>query len=179
MGITPGAVAPTDPTISDPIPAPTPIPESTPTPAPTGNCGPYPDITVTGGTSGTVWGSNPYTDDSNMGKAVVHSGLAKVGETVTIIRTNVGFLSNFVGSTANGVTTTPWTRGWCGFTIALKVQAPPPTPEPVPIPPPAPTPVPIGQDVRVAVRPFSDGSSEIMVNNQVVCRVLTNGDVIK
>ena len=26
MGITPGAVAPTDPTISDPIPAPTPIP---------------------------------------------------------------------------------------------------------------------------------------------------------
>ncbi len=81
-------------------------------------CGPYPDITVTGTTSGSVWGSNPYTDDSAWGVAAVHAGLLAVGQTGTLKRTSVGYMTGFPGSTQNGVTTSTWSSGWCGVYLS-------------------------------------------------------------
>ena len=85
-----------------------------------GVCGPYPDEVVTGSlTGGPVWGSQPYTDDSDFNRAAVHLGLISSGQTATIKKTSVGYLYDFPGSTQNGVTTFSWTTGWCGVEISL------------------------------------------------------------
>ena len=86
------------------------------------SCGPYENMTVTGKESGSVWGSGPYTDDSDFGVAVVHAGLASIGETVVITPSNIAYHLSYPGSTANGVTTSDWLSGWCGYDISLLVQ---------------------------------------------------------
>lgn len=98
------------------------IPTTTTTLPPT--CGPYENITVTGKLNGAVWGSGPYTDDSDFGVAAVHAGLVDVGETVTLVPSNVAYHLSYPGSTANGVTTSDWLYGWCGYDIGLST---PPT----------------------------------------------------
>ena len=87
-------------------------------------CGPYPNITVTGKLQGSVWGSGPYTDDSDFGVAAVHAGLAEVGQTVTLVPSNIAYHLSYPKSTANGITTDDWLSGWCGYDIGLLV---PPT----------------------------------------------------
>jgi hypothetical protein len=87
-------------------------------------CGPYQSVAVTGKTSGAVWGSGPYTDDSDLGVAAVHAGLIEVGQTATLEIYDVLYYQSFSGSTANGITTANWNSGWCGFNIRL---ATPPT----------------------------------------------------
>ena len=42
------------------------------------------DVTVTGSTSGTVWGTGVYTDDSDVGTAAVHAGVLQPGQTATL-----------------------------------------------------------------------------------------------
>jgi hypothetical protein len=71
-------------------------------------------FTVTGftpapGTNPNLWGTDQYTLDSNFAAAVVHAGLAKPGETVTvrvrIVQSPLQFVSTFrnnVNSTAYG-----------------------------------------------------------------------------
>lgn len=88
------------------------------------SCDNYDTITVTGRMTGAVWGSNPYTDDSNFGVAAVHAGLIAVGETAEIEPYDVEYYSSYPGSTANGITTNDWSSGWCGYKIRLVV---PPT----------------------------------------------------
>ncbi|MEI7750172.1 MAG: LCCL domain-containing protein [Candidatus Moraniibacteriota bacterium] len=78
----------------------------------------YSNVTVTGSTSGAVWGSSPYTEDSDIGTAAVHAGLIAVGETATIKKTSSGSSSSYVGSTRNGVTTSPYSSPWCGITLS-------------------------------------------------------------
>jgi hypothetical protein len=69
--------------------------------------------------SGTaVWGSNPYTDDSDWSVAVVHAGLAVPGELVDIRFESLGDASDFPGTTANGVTTSPYAPTWCAVQIS-------------------------------------------------------------
>ena len=102
---------------------------TTTTVAPTfsgGGCGPYQRITVTGNTNSPVWGSNPYTDDSNFAAAAVHAGLISVGQTATIEPYWVSNYSFYGASTANGVTTSEWGGDWCGYYIKL-VGTPTPT----------------------------------------------------
>ncbi len=58
---------------------------------------------VTGTERGSVWGTEVYTDDSELAAAAVHAGLLKEGETGII---GVMFLpgqDKYVGSTRNGV----------------------------------------------------------------------------
>lgn len=86
---------------------------------PIGTCGPYAPFTVTGTTGGTVWGSGPYTDDSNFSAAAVHAGLIKVGETATIEPYAVDNYQSYEGSYANGVYTNDWRSSWCGYKIKL------------------------------------------------------------
>lgn len=87
-------------------------------------CPSYPDIVVTGTTGGSnVWGSNPYTDDSNIGKACVHNGLLTVGQTATIRRINAGYRSGYVGTSANGVSTFSYSGSWCSVYLRKVVNS--------------------------------------------------------
>lgn len=115
-------------TIPPPPTTTTTVPPTTTTTAPP-TCGPYQAISVTGKTSGSVWGSGPYTDDSDFGAAAVHAGLIEVGETATLEISDVSYYQSFAGSIANGVTTQNWNSGWCGFNIQV---ATPPTTTTVP-----------------------------------------------
>lgn len=67
---------------------------------------------------GTVWGVGPYTSDSDLYKAAVHSGVVANGEAglikVTLIST-AGI--DFAGSTQNGVTSSSYTSWPNGYRI--------------------------------------------------------------
>lgn len=78
----------------------------------------YSDVTVTGTTGGSVWGSSPYTDDSSLGAVAVHAGLLQVGQTGLIRRYVYGYYSSYTASTRNGVTTMSYS-GFCGITVGL------------------------------------------------------------
>jgi len=77
--------------------------------------------TITGAASGSsVWGSNPYTDDSDWRVAAVHAGLLTVGQTGTIKFTVLGVQNGgFTSTTANGITTTVWSTNWCAIQLSL------------------------------------------------------------
>lgn len=99
----------------------TPPTTTTTTTLPPPSCGPYENITVTGKINGSVWGSGPYTDDSDFGVVAVHAGLAEVGQTVTLVPSAVAYYLSFPGSTANGVTTSEWLSSWCGYNVSVFV----------------------------------------------------------
>jgi hypothetical protein len=62
-------------------------------------------------TGGTVYGSGPYTGDSAICVAAVHAGkITKEGGEVSLH--TVPGLSNYPGSTKNGVGTSSWTSYW-------------------------------------------------------------------
>lgn len=92
---------------------------TTTTTLPPPTCGPYENISVTGKLNGAVWGSGPYTDDSDMGVAAVHAGLISVGETATLVATDISYYLSYPATTANGITTSEWMSGWCGFNLSL------------------------------------------------------------
>lgn len=66
-------------------------------------------VQVTGQVGGgSVWGSGPYTTDSNLAAAAVHAGALAVGETAVVkirVKADAG---GYTGSTKNGVTTSSW-----------------------------------------------------------------------
>lgn len=75
-------------------------------------------FTVTGSTSGSLYGSNPYTDDSSLAKAAVHAGLLQAGQKGVVKVTMMAGLSSYPGSSANGVTSSGY-GSWSGsFSIA-------------------------------------------------------------
>jgi type II secretory pathway pseudopilin PulG len=107
--------APTEPVEEDPGPGPGPVGGGGCPASSTGDT----DQTVTGTASGSVWGSGPYTNDSNVGKAAVHAGLITVGQTASIRVCAMPGQSSYTGSTKNGVTTQNW-GSWPGsFTLIL------------------------------------------------------------
>lgn len=80
----------------------------------------YEDKRITGSTSGgVVWGSNPYTDDSDLSVAAVHAGLLQPGETKYIRLTSVGELTDYRGTTRNGVSTRNYSTAWNGLYLTL------------------------------------------------------------
>ncbi|HEX2792428.1 MAG TPA: CARDB domain-containing protein, partial [Candidatus Paceibacterota bacterium] len=94
------------------------------------NCGPWTQVvvgsagscanpvSVTGSTSGGLWGTNPYTTDSTLGKAAVHAGLLANGQSGTINVADVGTVGSFGGSTRNGVTSTAWPEAYPGMQLS-------------------------------------------------------------
>jgi hypothetical protein len=68
---------------------------------------------------GPVYGSNPYTEDSDFGKAAVHAGLLQVGETNWIEFFKFGIQGNFTGSMANGIISLPYLPQACAIRISL------------------------------------------------------------
>lgn len=76
-------------------------------------CGRYPGgegpyvCGCTGRESGSVWGSGPYTSDSDLCTAARHAGVIGAGGgTITVL--GMRGLSSYVGSEANGVRTSNW-----------------------------------------------------------------------
>ena len=56
-------------------------------------------------TSATVWGVGPYTDDSAICVAAVHSGLFSPTQGGTVVFDVQAGASAYTGSTSNGITT--------------------------------------------------------------------------
>ncbi|CAF0775710.1 unnamed protein product [Adineta steineri] len=68
-------------------------------------------ISVTGLIEGPVFGTNIYTDDSNVGTAAVHAGVLSIGETKLVEVKILPGQSSYKGSTQNGITSSsygPW-----------------------------------------------------------------------
>ena len=64
---------------------------------------------VTGAVNaGTIWGTGTYTLDSALAKAAVHLGVLKDGQTGNVRVTILPAMAGFVGSTQNGVTSSPY-----------------------------------------------------------------------
>ena len=61
-------------------------------------------VIVTGSNSGSLWGTEIYTDDSTLSKAVVHMGLAKVNQTVLVKIQILPGQTSYTGSTQYGIT---------------------------------------------------------------------------
>lgn len=69
---------------------------------------------------GNVYGSSPYTSDSDWGMAAVHAGLINPGETAIIQFSQQGELpGGYISSYKFGVTTKSYDKLWCGFKISL------------------------------------------------------------
>ncbi len=70
-------------------------------------------LEVTGSLDRTVWGSGPYTDDSYLGTAAVHSGQLQAGQTGLVVFRILPGREAYTGSTANGVSTYDY-HAWGG-----------------------------------------------------------------
>jgi len=90
------------------------------------------DVEVTGRTTGHIWGSEVYTDDSDIPTAAVHAGLLKPGETGTITITIVKSPEEYAGSTRNGVTSAAWGQGHPSGYILQRKKGTEPSPKSVP-----------------------------------------------
>jgi hypothetical protein len=63
---------------------------------------------VTGQLEGTVWGTDVYTRDSNIGAAAVHAGLVRPGETRVLRIEVMPEQQSYPGSERNGVASTDY-----------------------------------------------------------------------
>ncbi|AKF83554.1 protease [Myxococcus fulvus 124B02] len=81
------------------------------------------------GTSGSVWGTNNYTDDSNICRAAVHAGvMTTLGGVVTVeVQPEQ---STFIGTTRNGVTSSSYGY-WGGSYRFIGAQIPQPQTQPL------------------------------------------------
>jgi hypothetical protein len=70
---------------------------------------------ITGTTSGNVWGTDIYTDDSSIAAAAVHVGLVSVGQTKNVRVTMLAGLGGYVGSTRNGITSSNYGNWWGSY----------------------------------------------------------------
>lgn len=78
-------------------------------------------IKVTGAQQGSVWGSGPYTGDSTLAVAAVHAGAVKIGETKVVKVRIVQDPGVYLGTTANGVSTSQYGRFPAGaYEIVVK-----------------------------------------------------------
>jgi len=59
---------------------------------------------ITGATSGSVWGTGDFTDDSNIPTAAVHAGVVQNGETKMVYIEMRPGRQSYTGSTRNSIT---------------------------------------------------------------------------
>lgn len=70
-------------------------------------------FTLTGSTAGSVWGTDIYTDDSNVAVAAVHAGVIAAGQTKTVTVTILAGQPAYAASIRHGVSTGSW-GSWVG-----------------------------------------------------------------
>jgi hypothetical protein len=63
---------------------------------------------VTGSSSGAVWGSDIYTDDSSIAAAAVHAGVLQPGETGTLMLTILPGYASYPSLSRNGIDSQDW-----------------------------------------------------------------------
>lgn len=68
---------------------------------------------VTGSSKGTIYGTDIYTDDSDLSTAAVHAGILKEGEKGIVLVTILEGKSRYKSSLQHGVTSKQW-DGWVG-----------------------------------------------------------------
>jgi hypothetical protein len=68
---------------------------------------------VTGSVAGSIWGTDVYTDDSNLATAAVHAGLVSSGQIGVVKVTLLPGEAEYSTSTRNGVTSGSW-KSWTG-----------------------------------------------------------------
>ena len=61
-------------------------------------------VLVIGSNSGSLWGTETYTDDSSLAAAVVHMGIAKANQTVLVKVQILPGQESYTGTTQNGIT---------------------------------------------------------------------------
>jgi hypothetical protein len=83
-------------------------------------------LAVTGTTSGTVYGTDVYSDDSAIGAAAVHAGVLANGVTGVVKVRCVGSRTSLAGSARNGVTTVPWEAWTYNFAFEPTAETLPP-----------------------------------------------------
>lgn len=89
------------------------------------------NVRVTGSNEGSVWGTNIYTDDSDINTAAVHAGIVKLGETKVVKITLVPGTRSYVGTEKNGIESYsyPEFEGSFKFTDAKQTANEPVAPE--------------------------------------------------
>lgn len=73
---------------------------------------------VTGHLTGSVWGSQIYTDDSDLGAAAVHSGLLREGQTGVVKVTILPGQDHYDGAASNGITSSSYETWQGSYSIA-------------------------------------------------------------
>ena len=78
------------------------------------------DCPAGGTTASEIWGGDDgqYTDDSSICVAAVHAGLITPARGGTVHVTTTEGLDSYGGSTANGVTSTPWGAWGTSFEVS-------------------------------------------------------------
>ena len=74
-------------------------------------------VDVTGTESGSVWGTDEYTDYSILSRAVVHAGVLEVGERGIVKVTMLPGRDNYQGSERNGVTSLSYHDWPAGYRV--------------------------------------------------------------
>jgi hypothetical protein len=69
---------------------------------------------VTGTLTGSLWGTDIYTSDSELGMACVHAGVLQANEAGVVKVTMVPPIPVYRGSARHGVTSHDWHTGWSG-----------------------------------------------------------------
>jgi hypothetical protein len=75
-------------------------------------------VTLTGATTGSIWGSDVYTDDSDLATAAVHAGVLKDGERGRVRITITAPQDSYLGSDRHGVLSEDWGHWDGAFRIA-------------------------------------------------------------
>jgi hypothetical protein len=76
-------------------------------------------FSVTGSTQGSVWGTDTYTDDSQLAAAAVHAGVLREGQAGVVKVTILAGQSGYQGTSRNGVSSMNY-GNWYG---SYKVEA--------------------------------------------------------
>lgn len=74
-------------------------------------------FSVTGRTSGPIYGAETYTTDSDLATAAVHAGILKDGETGVVQVTIVQSPNEFASTTASGITSRAWQSYPAAYTL--------------------------------------------------------------
>jgi hypothetical protein len=86
----------------------------------TGDPGATHTVTCPNGcTSGSVWGTSPYSDDSSVCRAAQHAGIISASGGTFQVTIAAG-LSSYPAGTANGVTTSSWGSWGRSFTVRAR-----------------------------------------------------------
>ncbi len=72
---------------------------------------------VTGSDTGSVYGTDVYTDDSTLAAAAVHAGVLKAGQKGVVKVTMLPGQDDYPASTRHGITSTPWGKWDSSFRV--------------------------------------------------------------